>query len=162
MMQFAKGRFKTESLGYRPGRQASGLRPFEYIAFWQFLIFIMLLCLVWVNEVLDLPNLIYGAPPAPSMNWLGASILTVCVIVVGFISIAYSYQQQKRVLAGMIKICSYCNRVQLDEEAWQRLDLFVSDKTRAEFSHGVCPECFAKVVQQDRARQGGTTASRIL
>ena len=156
-MQFTDSSHRAMSQPGRPARQIFGKRPFEYIAFWQFLIFVMLLCLVWVNEVLDLPNLIYSTP-ASSVNWLGASILTVCVVVVGFISIAYSYQQQKRVLAGMITICSYCNRVQLDEAAWQRLDLFVSDKTRAEFSHGVCPECFAKVVETERAKKGSGTA----
>lgn len=124
-----------------------GRRPFLYIAIWQGLIFLMLLCLVWVNEVLDLPNLIYGAPPSPP-DWIAAGTLSVGVVVVAFISIAYSYQQHKRVLAGMLTICSYCHRVQLDQEAWQRLDFFVSSRTRAEFSHGVCPECFARLAAQ--------------
>jgi hypothetical protein len=127
-----------------------GRRPFQHIAFWQFLIFIMLLCLVWVNEVLDLASLIYDMPPT-GVDWIGSSILTVCVIVVGFVTIGYTFQQQRRVLQGIIKICSYCNKVQIDEEGWQRLDLFVSDKTRAEFSHGVCPECFAKQVESVRS-----------
>ena len=127
-----------------------GRRPFQYIAFWQFLIFIMLLCLVWVNEVLDLASLIYAVPPT-GVDWIGSSILTVCVIVVGFITIGYTFHQQKQVLKGIIKICSYCKKVQIDEAGWQRLDLFVSDKTRAEFSHGVCPECFAKQVESAKS-----------
>lgn len=125
-----------------------GKRPFEYIAFWQFLAFIMLVCLIWVNETLDLASVIYRAKPS-EFDWIGTSILTACVIIVGFITIAHTYHQQKLAIKGILKICSYCKKVQLDEEAWQRIDAFIADKTRAEFTHGVCPECYHKVVERD-------------
>jgi hypothetical protein len=38
--------------------------------------------------------------------------------------------------------------VRLDKDAWQRLDTFVSDKTRTEFSHGICPTCYAKTLAE--------------
>ncbi|RKX31357.1 MAG: hypothetical protein DRP22_03850 [Verrucomicrobia bacterium] len=121
--------------------------PLHYIAFWQAAIFFMLICLVWVNEMLDLPNLIYGCPPHPA-DPIGASILTAAIIVVGFINIAYSYVQHRRILAGMFKVCSYCGKVEVDPEQWEKMDLFVAGRTNAQFTHGVCPECYRKMVEK--------------
>lgn len=125
----------------------------DYILFWQSLVFVILICLVWANEILDLPHLIYGASPQPP-DVLGACILTAAVILVGFINLAYSYVQHKRVLVGLFKVCSYCGKVEVDKEQWQKLDLFVAGRTSAQFTHGVCPECYQKLMAEQTAGEG--------
>jgi DNA-binding response OmpR family regulator len=44
-------------------------------------------------------------------------------------------------LRGLIKICSYCKRVQNDQGVWQRIELYIREHSEAEFSHGICREC---------------------
>jgi len=48
-------------------------------------------------------------------------------------------------LSGMLPICSYCKRVRGDEDYWQQVESYIADRTDAEFSHGVCPNCFEKM-----------------
>jgi len=48
-------------------------------------------------------------------------------------------------LRGLLPICSYCKRVRADENYWQQVESYVADRTDAEFSHGICPECLEKV-----------------
>jgi hypothetical protein len=139
----------------QPDRPSVWKRPLEYIAFWQFLGFIMIICLIWVNEVLRVGDAIFGAQPA----WLRACALTAGVIIVGFITIAHSFHQERQVLRGIITICSYCKKVQLDEAAWQRVDEFVAGKTMAEFSHGICPDCYTKMVGADDTDQAAEELS---
>jgi GAF domain-containing protein len=50
-----------------------------------------------------------------------------------------------RTLAGLLPICAWCKRVRDDGGYWSQVEQYVSSRTEAEFSHGICPECFAKV-----------------
>lgn len=117
----------------------------EHIAFWQFLCFAILIMLIWSSVTLDLAGLFYDRPEA-DLDWLQASILTAGVIVVGFITIGHTFLQQKQMLKGFITVCSYCRKVQVDNNAWQQIESYVSKHSRAEFTHGVCPSCYEKVL----------------
>ena len=45
-------------------------------------------------------------------------------------------------LSGLLPICSYCKKIRRDGNYWQQLEAYVTEHTEAEFSHGVCPDCF--------------------
>ena len=44
-------------------------------------------------------------------------------------------------LEGIIPICMYCHKVRNDQEAWDRIETYISRHSAARFSHGICPEC---------------------
>lgn len=45
-------------------------------------------------------------------------------------------------LRGIIPICSHCHRVRIEDgRLWEAVDMYVSRRTDAAFSHGVCPDC---------------------
>lgn len=119
--------------------------PLEQIAFWQLLGFAMLLAVVWADQVLDLQEAIFGSP-RKAEAWQDAAILSVAIIIVGFITIAHTFVQQKHVLHGFLRVCTYCKRVKLDNQKWEQMEKYISDHSRAEFSHGICPDCFQKTV----------------
>jgi DNA-binding response OmpR family regulator len=54
-----------------------------------------------------------------------------------------------RVLRGMLPICSYCKKVRDDRNYWQQVETYVSEHTDARFSHGICPDCYEKVVRPE-------------
>ncbi|MBA3885576.1 MAG: hypothetical protein H0X67_07570 [Acidobacteria bacterium] len=47
-------------------------------------------------------------------------------------------------LRGLLPICAYCKRVRADQDYWQQLESYISAHSDAQFSHGICPECFEK------------------
>jgi hypothetical protein len=56
-------------------------------------------------------------------------------------------------LHGIIPICSHCQRVRIEDgQLWERVDMYVSKRTDAAFSHGVCPDCLAEHYPNVRAR----------
>lgn len=124
-------------------------RPLEYIAFWQFLAFSLLLALIWLDEILDFPALFYGEPPS-DVDWIRACVLSAGVIIVGFVTIAHTYVQQQYMMKGIITVCSYCHNVHIHEKVWAQMEEFVSERTQAEFSHGICPACYAKLVKDNK------------
>jgi len=47
-------------------------------------------------------------------------------------------------LHGLLPICAYCKKIRDDRNHWQRVEEYVSAHTDAEFSHGICPECYER------------------
>jgi len=48
-------------------------------------------------------------------------------------------------LRGLLPICSYCKRIRGDDQYWQQLEGYIAEHSDAQFSHGICPTCYAAV-----------------
>lgn len=46
-----------------------------------------------------------------------------------------------RILEGLLPICSFCKRIRDPEGRWERMEKYISERSGAEFTHGLCPEC---------------------
>ena len=44
-------------------------------------------------------------------------------------------------LSGIIPLCSHCKDVRTEAGDWQTIEEYMRQHSRADFSHGVCPEC---------------------
>lgn len=56
-------------------------------------------------------------------------------------------------LQGLLPICAYCKRIRNDRNYWQQVEGYISERSEAEFSHGICPDCYEKVVKQKFERK---------
>ena len=52
-----------------------------------------------------------------------------------------------KVLRGFLPICSYCKSIRDDENYWQSVEAYISKHTNTQFSHSICPACFASHVE---------------
>lgn len=48
---------------------------------------------------------------------------------------------QVKTLQGILPICAYCKKIRNDQQYWQQVEDYISNRTNATFSHGVCPDC---------------------
>jgi phosphoserine phosphatase RsbU/P len=55
-----------------------------------------------------------------------------------------SLQAEVKQLEGLLPICAYCKKIKDDESKWQHMESYISRRTEANFSHGICPECYEK------------------
>jgi hypothetical protein len=51
-------------------------------------------------------------------------------------------EKQLETLEGILPICSYCKKIRDEHDNWHVLEAYIEDRSDAEFSHGICPECF--------------------
>lgn len=51
-------------------------------------------------------------------------------------------------LSGLLPICSYCKRIRTDTDYWEQVDSYVAEHSDARFSHGICPACLAKALEE--------------
>ena len=62
-----------------------------------------------------------------------------------------------KTLRGLLRICSCCNKICNEADAWVRLETYIEQHSEAAFSHGLCPEC---VKQQYANLHAGLAARR--
>jgi hypothetical protein len=54
-------------------------------------------------------------------------------------------------LEGILPICANCKRIRIsdadprDKQSWMKIENYLSDRTDAQFSHSICPECMQKL-----------------
>lgn len=69
------------------------------------------------------------------------------VLLVGSLKEA---QGEIRTLEGILPICSHCKKIRregadpTDPSGWIPVDAYISDRSDAMFSHGICPDCLGK------------------
>jgi hypothetical protein len=51
-------------------------------------------------------------------------------------------------LQELIPICSYCKKIRDDGNYWQQVENYISTRTGVQFSLGVCPQCYSKVIAE--------------
>ena len=57
-------------------------------------------------------------------------------------------------LQGLLPICSYCKKIRNDRNYWEQVDAYVASHSEAQFSHGVCPDCFEVHLKPQLERLG--------
>ena len=48
-------------------------------------------------------------------------------------------------LSGLLPICASCKKIRDDKGYWNQIESYIRDRSEAEFSHGICPECMKKL-----------------
>jgi DNA-binding response OmpR family regulator len=58
-------------------------------------------------------------------------------------------------LQGLLPMCAYCKKIRNDRNYWQQVESYISEHSAAQFSHGICPDCYERVVRPevDRLRR---------
>jgi PAS domain S-box-containing protein len=50
-----------------------------------------------------------------------------------------------KTLRGLIPICAACKNIRDDQGFWHHVEEYISKRSDAKFSHGVCPDCMKKI-----------------
>lgn len=59
------------------------------------------------------------------------------------------YATTIQALESMLPICSYCKKVRDDNNYWQQVETYLSNRINTSFSHSVCPTCYEKEVKPE-------------
>jgi DNA-binding response OmpR family regulator len=57
-----------------------------------------------------------------------------------------NYATQVQQLESFIPLCSYCKKVRDDKNYWSQIESYINTRTGSQFSHGVCPDCYDRVL----------------
>jgi hypothetical protein len=91
----------------------------------------------------------WEAPGAVRFEAINGAIYCGVLLVLAAIAARVGGQARKlrervQVLEGFLPICSFCKDIRDDKGQWQKMEAYVSQRSGARFSHGVCPVCMKK------------------
>ena len=52
---------------------------------------------------------------------------------------------QVRELTGLLPVCAWCRKIKNDDGYWFQFEDYVKRHSKAEFTHGICPDCRGKL-----------------
>jgi len=122
------------------------LIPLGFVAMWSspkqstHVLVIAAVCavLTWVGFFLTPPHAV----------WSAVANRLLAVTVIGF-TVMLSVSRKRAeddltVLRGLLPICSYCKKIRDDRGSWEQIERYITDRSQADFSHGMCPDCEEK------------------
>jgi sigma-B regulation protein RsbU (phosphoserine phosphatase) len=56
------------------------------------------------------------------------------------------YATQVRQLQEIIPMCGYCKKMRDDKNYWSQVEEYLGEQTGTSISHGVCPDCYERVL----------------
>jgi DNA-binding response OmpR family regulator len=60
-----------------------------------------------------------------------------------------TFATEIRQLKTLIPICMYCKKIRDDSDYWNQMENYIHEHTGSDFSHGICPDCYAKVMSKE-------------
>ena len=57
-----------------------------------------------------------------------------------------------RTLSGLLPTCMYCKKIRDDAGEWSSMEAYISQRSEAQFSHGICPDCMDRAYADARGK----------
>ena len=83
-------------------------------------------------------------PLALATGFRGVVIILFALWFARLAEVERELERRVKVLEGMLPICSFCMNIRNDAGEWERMETYISRRSEAQFSHGVCPSCTAR------------------
>ena len=63
-----------------------------------------------------------------------------------------SLQDRVKRLEGILSTCMYCKKIRDERNDWVSIEHYITQRSEASFSHGVCPDCYESIVKPELER----------
>jgi hypothetical protein len=89
---------------------------------------------------------VWPSVPWPLSHTLvnAASTFSIVVVLAWFCSRAGRLTREVRLLWGLLPICMHCRRIRTEKRGWENIENYVTERSQAKFTHGICPDCIKK------------------
>ncbi|MGE3956422.1 MAG: hypothetical protein AB7H96_06850 [Vicinamibacterales bacterium] len=61
-------------------------------------------------------------------------------------------EEELELLRSMLSVCAWCRRIRDDEEGWMMLERYMSKHTTTRLTHGICPDCEKRTLDDAAGR----------
>ncbi len=83
---------------------------------------------------------------------VGRKVIELQALLAGRISELQEALAQIKTLKGLLPICMYCKKIRDDKQYWRQVEGYIAEHSEAQFSHGICPDCYQKYIQPEIKR----------
>ena len=82
-------------------------------------------------------------------------------LIVFFLTALSREKKRIKMLEGLLPICSYCKKIRDDSNksdgkgGWVQMEKYISQRSKADFSHGICPNCYETHIEAELEKRYG-------
>jgi hypothetical protein len=106
--------------------------------------FVLVAGVIWLDEAIDLPHLLFGATPTPFRPEEAVfEMLFLGVTAAASIIVTSALLRRLGYVETLVRFCPSCQRV-LRRGAWTSVSDFFQDEEAEALHYGVCPDCAAR------------------
>lgn len=59
-------------------------------------------------------------------------------------------QEELRTLRGISPLYHFCKKIKDDKGYWEQVDVYIQKYSKADISHGICPDCMIQHYPEER------------
>ena len=86
--------------------------------------------------------------------WMRIPVVIMSFPIVTLIVFLGRKSTEVKMLRGLIPICAWCGKKIRDEKGnWKRTEEYIKERSTAEFTHGMCPECYNKHFPEEDSKE---------
>lgn len=67
----------------------------------------------------------------------------------------HATMQEVQILQGILPMCANCKKIRDDKGYWNQVEQYIQERSKATFSHGICPECIEKLYPELKTEKDG-------
>ncbi|MEZ4386400.1 MAG: ABC transporter substrate binding protein [Candidatus Krumholzibacteriia bacterium] len=97
-------------------------------------------------------SIVINRPPGLFARYRAFLVGTLAAITLAALAVSLRLHLQRRrdlarvtVLSGLLPICANCKKIRDDQGYWNQLESYIDAHSDATFSHGICPDCAARL-----------------
>lgn len=144
-------KIRMSSLMKPTGKSAESPPPKQSIywqqaLFWQSMGFLTIIVLTWCDAIFDLTHNIFGMQ-RQNEDINQTAISTAVIVLLWMLSGYKIYRVVSRLsyLESFLHVCAWCRKIEHDNQ-WFSIEEHFTKRTGGQTSHGICPECSAKLL----------------
>jgi hypothetical protein len=126
-------------------------KKIKWILWFETLGFLLLILLSWLDELVSLPQLIFGGDTHGGPNWHEAVLESSALVMVWCVVILFTKRLMRRLfyLDDFLRVCAWCRKIGYGDE-WTTVEDYFSRGFAIKTSHGICPACEAKSAEEGK------------
>ncbi|HEX7335751.1 MAG TPA: hypothetical protein VF252_00980 [Gemmatimonadales bacterium] len=87
--------------------------------------------------------------PSATPLWAAAVNAAIRLLVLGGLAVLLAkvnrqqqaLAQRVQLLEGLLHICGFCKKIRRPDGTWEQVERYITNRSAAQFSHGVCETC---------------------
>jgi len=101
----------------------------------------LLAAVIWLDELFDLPHILFRAPPTP-FRWQESAFESGLLLVVALLTIVIIRSLNRRLARALsyLPCCPACQRVQTNGR-WTSINDFLQSEQGESMDYSLCPSC---------------------
>jgi hypothetical protein len=110
--------------------------------------FLVVLAFIWLNELLDVPHVIWNEPASP-VRVRESVMESVFIIMAWLVVLFITRTLVNRIgeLESYVVMCAWCRKIRIDGR-WISIEDFLDKKIKIQTSHGMCEVCHEKLAAE--------------